>query len=125
VAGEVGQRFVARNAAARDVLVLRLEFAPFGQRLQAAQHSRIAPRRLDPQPGALGIVAVVFRIGELFHLDVEPVAAPGLAEAIEYLGEDLGEVGHVADGIFDLPLGQRPARPVGKPGALVDLQAEP
>ena len=125
VAGDIGQRFIAGDAAARDVLVLRFDFAPVGQRLEAAQHGRIAARRLDPLPRDGGIVAVVFRIGQLFHFRVKPFAAPGLAQAGKDLGENLRQVRHVADGIFDLPFGQRPARPVGKTRALVDAEAKP
>jgi len=32
-------------------------------------------------------------------------------------------MGHIADGIFDLPVGERPPRPIGESRALVDLVA--
>ncbi len=125
MAGDVGERLVAHDPAARDVLGLRLGLAPRGERLEAAEHVRVAARRADAVPGDLEVVGVVGRIGELLHLGVEPHAAAGLDQLLEHAREDLGEVGDVADRVFDLPLGQRAAAPVGEARALVDRLAEP
>ena len=105
VAGEVGQRLVLGDAAARQVLVLRLQLAPAAQRLQPPQHCRVAPGGLDPGPGPVGVVAVIVRVGELFHLGIKPVAAPGFFKPSKDFREDLRKMGNVADGIFDLALG--------------------
>ena len=64
------------------------------------------------------------RVGEPLHLLVEPVAAPGRAQPLEHLGEELGEMGDVADRIIDLALVERPARPVGEARALVEMPPE-
>ena len=125
MAGDIGQRLVAHDAAARDVLVLGFALAPCGERLQPAQHRWIAPGRADTLPCDLGIVGVVFRIGQLFHLCIEPCTAAGLDQLFQDAGEDLRQMRHVADGIFDLAFGQRATAPVSKARTFVDRQAEP
>ena len=71
------------------------------------------------------IVAVIFRIGELFHFRVQPFAAACLDQLLQHLREDFGQVRHIADCVFDLPVGQRAAAPVSEACALVDCDAEP
>ena len=104
MAGEIGEGLVAHDAAARNVLRLRLALAPGGERLEAAEDDGAAARRANALPGSGKVVRIVCRIGELFHLRVEPTAAPGLDQLLEQARKDLGEIGDVADRIFDLPL---------------------
>ena len=72
VAGNIGQGFIAHDPPARDVLVLRFALAPSGQRLHPAQHLRIAARLADTLPRHGGIGEIVRRIGQLFHLGIQP-----------------------------------------------------
>ena len=125
MACKVSHRFIADDPAARNILVLRFHFAPCRQRFQPPQHRRVTPGGADAVPGDFEVVGVVFRIGQLFHLGIQPVAAPGFDQALQNLGEDRGKVGHIADGIFDLAFGKRAAAPIGEPCALVDGFAEP
>src|SRR3546814_3377754 len=90
--GEVGERLVLDDAAAWQILVPRLAFAPRGERLQPAEHVELARRHLDSLPRLVGIDTVVGGIGELFHLLVEPMAAPGLDQLVEHHRKNLGEV---------------------------------
>jgi len=105
--------------------VLRLALAPSGEGFQAAQHLRVATRRADAMPGRVAIVGVIRRIGQLLHFRIEPGAAPGLDELLQYARKDFGQMGHIADRIFDLAIGQRAAAPVGEARAFVDRDAEP
>ncbi len=125
MAGNVGQRLVLGDAPARDVLLHRLTLAPRRQRLEAAQRIGLAAGRLDALPHRLGVDAISGRIGQPLHLGVQPRATASALEFLEQAGEQLDQVRDVADGIADLPLVQRPARPVGEARALVDLVAQP
>ena len=125
VAGDVGQRLVLDDAAARQILVLRFLLAPGGQRLEATQDIGLAAGDADALPGFGRIILVIGRIADPLHFLVEPVAAPGLAQLFQHLGEDFDQIGDVADRIVDLALVERAARPVSEPCALVELHAEP
>jgi len=120
---KIGQRLVFHDPAARHVLVPRFQFAPAGQRLQPAQNIGLAVRKFQPLPRAIRVHHVVGWIGQPCHFLVQPFPAIAVAKLAQHLGEQLRKMGDIADGILDLPIRQRPARPVGEAGALVDLVA--
>src|SRR3546814_5564014 len=123
--GEVGERLVLDDPTARQIFLPRLALAPGGERLQTAEHVELSRRYLDSLPCLVGIDTVIGGVGELFHLLVEPVTAPGLDQLVEHHRKNLGEMGDVADGIVDLALVERTTAPVGKARAFIELKADP
>ena len=84
VAGNIGQRFIAHDPPAGQVLGLGFAFAPCGQRLEPAQHFRIPALCLHAQPGFFRVIDIIVRVGELFHLGVDPDAATGLLQFLQH-----------------------------------------
>src|SRR3546814_12815164 len=96
--GEVGERLVLDDPTARQIFLPRLALAPRGERLQTAEPVELARRDLDSLPCLVGIDTVICGVGELFHLLVEHVTAPGLAQRVEHHRNKLSETGEVAPG---------------------------
>ncbi len=124
VRGDVGQRLVLDDAPARQVLVLRLQLAPAGERFQPSEHIGLAAVDADALPHLIEIDTVIVGIADPFHFLVQPQPAPGLAELFEHLGENPGQMGDVGDRIVDLARVERTPGPVGKARALVDDDPE-
>ena len=117
---ELDQHVVLQHPRPGHVARLRLALAP-GCKLH--QHREVAGLpRLGPValPGALGMLLVGRRRVQRLHFVVEPRLAPGGRDALRQLSIDVAQMGHVADRVVDLRLGQRPARPIGEPRRLVD-----
>ena len=105
--------------------MLRLALAPCGQIFQPPKQRGIAPGGPDPFPRLAWIEPVILWISELFHFCVEPCAAPGADQFFQYHRENLGQMRDIANGIFNLPIGQRAASPIGKTRTLVDCDPKP
>ena len=118
------QRVVLDDPPPRQVLLPRLGLAPAGERLQSAEHGGVPARKLEPLPRVFRREGEARRVGEPFHLLVEPGAAAGLFQLLDHSREDRGEVGDVGDRIIDLALVERAAAPVGEARALVEAVPE-
>ncbi len=125
MAGDIGERFVTDNPAARNILVLRFRLAPSGERFQPPEHCRIASGGTNAAPGKLQIVGIVRRIGKLIHLCIQPVTAISLDKLFQHLGKDCCQICYIANGVFDLPISQRATAPISKARALVDGFVKP
>src|SRR3546814_17751402 len=96
--GEVGERLVLDDPAARQIFLPRLALAPRGERLQTAEHVELARRDLDSLPSLVGLDTVIGGVGETFHFLVEPVTAPGLVTLVAHTPPNIYEMCVVPDG---------------------------
>ena len=121
--GDLEQRLVAQHAVARQVAPLRRGLAPARQLAQQGEHAPVGAAGLKPAP-RLGRVEPVGRgIGELGHLLAKPMGAAAGLEALAELLVDAAQRHDVAERVFELALGQGPARPVGEARRFVDARA--
>src|SRR3546814_18180221 len=77
--GEVGERLVLDDPAARQIFLPRLALAPRGERLQTAEHVEHARRELDSLTCLVGIATVIGGVGERFPRLVKPRSPPGIS----------------------------------------------
>ena len=122
---DVGNGLIFHDATTRDVLTLRLALAPCTECLEPSKNIGFARLHLDAPPDRFRIVAVIFRVGEPLHLVIQPFTAPGLHQFVEHLGENVGQMGDIADSIIDLAFIERSTRPIGKARTLIKVNAEP
>jgi len=112
--GDVADRVVLEHARARHVAGLRLALAPGRDLDQDREFLGLAHARLEPLPRALRIHAVGLGRGQHLHLVLDPVGAAAAAEIFDQRVIDVAQMGDVGNGVSELRLGQRPARPVGE-----------
>ena len=117
--GDVADRIVFQNAAARNVTALCLLLAPCRDFHQDRELPGLADPRLQPLPGAFGMKVVGLRRGQNLHLLADPIAAAALLQVGVECREHVAQMGDVGDRVMHLFRAQRPARPVGKAVRLV------
>ena len=83
------------------------------------------PRRRKRRHASSGLGAVDRRVDQVGHLLGEPVAAAVLAEDLLQPLVDRAQMDHVGQRVLDLPLGQRPVRPIGEARGLVETRRRP
>jgi hypothetical protein len=117
-------RLVAHDAPARQVALLRRRLAPRRQCPQHAEKALIGPAPDAKAPPRLGGLASVDRgVDEIGHLFLEPAGPAVLRHQVLQAVVDGAQMHDIGQGILDLPLGQRPVRPVGEPRGLVEAGA--
>ncbi len=117
--GDVADRVVLEDAAARNVAALRLLFAPCRDFHQHRKLLGLAYPGLQPLPCAFGVKVVGLGRGQNLHFLAHPVVAAALFEIGVQGREHIAQVGDVGHRVMHLVFGQRPARPVGKAVGLV------
>ena len=119
--GDLQEGLVANDPVARDIGLLREYFARRRDFAQDGEKPWPRGAGLDPDPGATRVELVGVGGGQHRELLGHPIGAPGLAEALFELLIDHRQMLDIGERISQLPIGQRPLRPVGKARRLVDV----
>jgi len=123
VRGDLDQRFVLQDAAPRQIATLRFLFPPGRDLAQDRKEPRLVAAQLEPTPGLARRDAVGGGVGQHRHFLLHPVGAPALLDAAPELLISRAEMGHVAQRILQLSLGQGAVRPVREARGFVDASA--
>ena len=116
--------FVPHDPPARQIALSGRRLAPRRQLAQHAEEPPVDPAaQSKPVPRLARIAAVGFAAGQLGHFLGKPARPAVRRELLLQLLVDGAQVDDVGEGIADLPLGERPMRPVGKSRGFVERGA--
>ena len=122
VRGDFDQGFVAQNPTAGQVAPLGLALSPRGQFAQDGEHAGFLVAHLQAGVGPLRVPGVGVGVGQPGHFVGDPCLAPVRAQQVEQAGVDDAQVRDVGEGVADLLVGQRTARPIGEARRFVDTR---
>ena len=122
--GDLEHRLVPHDAAARQIALLCRLFAPCRQRTEHAEEFAVgaaADAKTAPRFGR--VAAINGGIDELAHFLGKPGGATILGQEMLQPVVDRAQMHDIGERIIDLPLGERPVRPIGKARGLVEGRA--
>ncbi len=115
---------VLEDPATRHVALLRRTFAPGGDLGEDTHIFGGVFARLEPAPGLVRRRRVQRHLRQRLHFLGYPFETAIARQTVAQPQIDIGQVGDVAQRILQLLVAQRPARPVGKARALVDVDLQ-
>ena len=122
--GNFQHRLVPHDAAARQVALLRRLFTPCRQRAEHTEKLAVgAAPNAKAAPCLMRVAAIDRRVDKIAHLLGEPGGSAVLGEEMLQPVIDGAQMHDIGQRVIDLPLGQRPVRPVGKARGLVEAGA--